>query len=257
MGWVNMAARVMSGDLSDSQLFAAEDSADPQYELRRRLSAAMLGHADAVAADAVAMFPFSGAETLDADYCKRIGTLLVQLLATAVAGGRLDPREGTASDLYRVALDRNLPIDKLFTFVYLVERTALDELALDEEIGATSEPWPLVAQMVRRASFDLLAAYTERAQLEPSGAAIIDRLTTLHTRPVFDAALAKTLDRAGRVGDPLSIILFDVDRLSLPSTARLGYGVARSHPGAPRHSHQGIFPSARLDRPVTPRTPSA
>jgi diguanylate cyclase (GGDEF)-like protein len=214
----------MIGDRLDSQPFAGEDSADPQHELRRRISAALSARADAVSADAVAMFPFSGAETLDADYCKRIGSLLVPLLATAVAGGRLDPRDGAASDLYRVALDRNLPIDKLFTFVYLVERTALDELALDEGIGATSEPWPVVAQMVRRASFDLLAAYTERAQLEPSGAAVIDRLTTLHTRPVFDAALAKILDRAGRFGDPLSIILFDVDRLAVINST-VGYGV--------------------------------
>jgi diguanylate cyclase (GGDEF)-like protein len=224
MGWVNMTARAMSRNPSDSEPFAGEDSPGLQKELRHRISTALLARADAVSADSVAMFPFSGAETLNANYCKRLGTLLVQLLATAVGGGRLDPRDGSATDLYRVALDRSLPIDKLFTFVYLVERTALDELALDEGIGATSEPWPLVAQMVRRGSFDLLAAYTERAHLEPSGAAIIDRLTTLHTRPVFEAALAKVLDRAGRFGDPLSIILFDVDRLAAINSA-FGYGV--------------------------------
>ena len=68
----------------------------------------------------------------------------------------------------------------------------------DETLGATTEPWPLVAQLVRRASFDLLSAYTERAQLEPSDAAVVDRLTTLYTRPLFEAVLAKELERASR-----------------------------------------------------------
>jgi diguanylate cyclase (GGDEF)-like protein len=214
----------MSEDRLDPESFAGEAETSPQDDLRRRVSAALLARAGVVAADAVAMFPFSGAETLDADYCRRIGSLLVQLLSSAVRDGRLDPRGGSVTDLYQVAIERSLPIDKLFTFVYLVERTALDELALDEEIRATSEPWPLVAQMIRRASFDLLAAHTERAQLEPSGAAIIDRLTTLYTRPVFDAALGKILDRAGRFGDAMSIILFDVDQLAAINSA-YGYGV--------------------------------
>src|SRR5262249_32033817 len=113
---------------------------------------------------------------------------------------------------------------RLFTFVYLLERSALDELAVSDTIGATSEPWPLVAQMVRRASFDMLAAYTERIQLEPSEAAIVDKLTTLHTRPLFDAALAKELERGGRFGYPVSLILFDVDRLAAINQEH-GYGV--------------------------------
>jgi diguanylate cyclase (GGDEF)-like protein len=101
---------------------------------------------------------------------------------------------------------------------------ALDELALDETIGATSEPWPVVAQIVRRASFDLLGAYAQRAQLEPSDLAITDHLTTLFTRPLFDAVLAKELMRATRVGYPMSLILFDVDHLSKINEDH-GYGV--------------------------------
>ena len=109
---------------------------------------------------------------------------------------RADARSGLVAQVHRVGLERSLSVERLFTFVYLLERTALDELALNDSIGATSEPWPLVAQLVRRASFDLLAAYTERAQLEPSDTAIIDKLTTLHTRPLFDAVLAKEVERA-------------------------------------------------------------
>jgi len=77
---------------------------------------------------------------------------------------------------------------------------------------------------VRRASFDVLSAYTERAQLEPNDLAIVDRLTTLYTRPLFDAVLGKEVLRAGRFGDRTSLILFDVDRLSAINEAH-GYGV--------------------------------
>jgi diguanylate cyclase (GGDEF)-like protein len=115
-------------------------------------------------------------------------------------------------------------MERLFTFSYLTERTALDELALDDSIGATSEAWPLVAQLVRRASFDLLGAYTQRAQLEPGDLAITDRLTTLFTRPLFEAVLAKEVVRAGRFGYPISLILFDVDHLSQINRDH-GYGV--------------------------------
>src|SRR5207302_1877581 len=123
------------------------------------------------------IFPFSGSEALDVGFCSRVGDILVQMLAFAVRDGHMDARGGFVADLHRVLLERDLPMERLFTFTYLIERTALDELALDENIGATTEPWPQVAQLVRRASFDLLGAYTERAQLEPSELAITDRLT--------------------------------------------------------------------------------
>ncbi len=77
---------------------------------------------------------------------------------------------------------------------------------------------------MRRGSFDLLAAYVERTQLEPSGAAITDKLTTLYTRPLFDAVLAKEVERAARFGLPISLILFDVDHLSAINQVH-GYGV--------------------------------
>jgi diguanylate cyclase (GGDEF)-like protein len=202
----------------------ATDHESIQEDLRQQIAALLLGRADLIASDTIAIFPFSGAEALDADYCGRLGTILVQLLAVTIRDGRLDARGGFVAELYQVVLERTLGIAQLFTFAYLTERTALDELALDEALGATSEPWPLVAQLVRRASFDLLAAYTQRTELEPSGAAITDRLTTLYTRPVLDAALTKMVDRAGRFGEHLSLILFDVDRLAAINSAH-GYGV--------------------------------
>ncbi|HMB80123.1 MAG TPA: hypothetical protein VKI43_08660, partial [Vicinamibacterales bacterium] len=175
---------------SDSA-YADESNGQAQDDLRQQTSTILLDRLDIITADTVAIFPYSGAETLDTDYCNRLGLLLTQLLAIAVRDGRLDARGRFMADLHRIVLERALSMERLFTFAYLTERTALDELALNDTIGATSEPWPLVAQLVRRASFDLLAAYTERAQLEPSETAITDRLTTLHTRPLFDAVLAK------------------------------------------------------------------
>lgn len=225
-----------------------------QDDLRQQTAAVLLRRVDTVTADTVAIFPYSGAETLDTDYCRRLGLLLTQLLAIAVRDGRLDARGGFVADLHRVVLERALSMERLFTFAYLTERTALDELALNDTLGVTSEPWPLVAQLVRRGSFDLLAAYTELALLEPNDTAIIDKLTTLHTRPLFDAVLAKELERAGRFGSAVSLILFDVDRLSAINQEH-GYGVGdkilerlgilirqyfRQHDWVARHSEDSI-----------------
>ena len=204
--------------------FGDEDTGKIQDDLRHQISATLAEQADIITADTVAIFPYSGSEELDTEYCHRIGQLLTQMLGFAVRDGRLDARGGFVGDLNRVILERSLSVERLFTFAYLTERTALDELALSETIGATSEPWPIVAQLVRRASFDLLAAYTERAQLEPAGSTMVDRLTTLYSRVLFDAVLAKEVDRAGRFGHALSLILFDVDRLSAINED-FGYGV--------------------------------
>jgi hypothetical protein len=42
--------------------------------------------------------------------------------------------------------DSSLPMQRLFDFVYLMERTVPSEIALDGAIGATPEPWRVVAQ---------------------------------------------------------------------------------------------------------------
>jgi diguanylate cyclase (GGDEF)-like protein len=202
----------------------AERAGKLQEELRQQIFAAVLDQAELITSDSVAVFPHRGSETLDAEYCHRIGRLLAQLLAYSVRDGWLDARGGFVGDLHRMVLERSLSAERLFAFAYLIERTALDELALSETIGAMSEPWPTVAQLVRRASFDMLAGYTERAQLEPAGTAMLDRLTTLYTREFFEAVLGKETDRAGRFGMAISLIMFDVDRLSTINKD-YGYGV--------------------------------
>lgn len=234
--------------------FAAEDGAHMQDDLRQQISSLILDRAALLTWDTVAVFPFTGTEMLEPEYCNRVGYLLVQLMAMAVREGRVDSRSGFIADLNRVALERTLSAERLFSFVYLLERTIMDELALSDTIGATSEPWPVVAQIVRRASFDLVAAYTERLQQEPAEAAIIDRLTTLYTRVMLEAVLAKEVERAGRFGYPMSLILFDVDHLSTINKQH-GYGVGdrilerlgilirkyfRQHDWVARHSEDAI-----------------
>jgi len=204
--------------------FGTERAGKLQEDLRQQISAAIVEQAELITSDTVAIFPYSGSEALDSGYSHQIGRLLTQLLAFSVRDGWLDARGGLVGDLHRMVLERSLSAERLFAFAYLIERTTLDELSLSETIGATSEPWPNVAQLVRRASFDMLAGYTERAQLEPAGAAMIDRLTTLYTREFFEEVLAKEVDRAGRYGLSISMILFDVDRLSTINKD-YGYGV--------------------------------
>jgi diguanylate cyclase (GGDEF)-like protein len=235
-------------------VFGAEDSGHVQDDLRQQVANLVLDRAALLTWDTVAVFPFTGTELLEPEYCNRVGHQLIQLVAMAVREGRVDARSGFIADLQRVALERSLSAQRLYTFVYLLERTIMDELALSDTIGATSEPWPMVAQIVRRGSFDLLAAYTERLQQEPAEAAIIDRLTTLYTRVMLEAVLAKELERAGRFGYSVSLILFDVDRLSVINKEH-GYGVGdrilerlgilmrkyfRQHDWVARHSEDAI-----------------
>ena len=201
-----------------------ESAVSLQEDLRQQISGTILERAALLTSDTVAIFPYSGSEPLESAYCNRVGQLIVQLIAMAVREGRVDSRSGFIADMNRVALERSLSAERLFTFVYLLERSILDELALSDRIGANTEPWPVVAQLVRRASIDLLAAYTDRVQLEPVGATIVDRLTTLYTRVMMQAVLGKELERAGRFGHPLSFILFDVDNLSQINRDH-GYGV--------------------------------
>ena len=135
-----------------SDPFADEDGSRFQDDLRQEIFGLLVDRRDTLTADTVAIFPFSGDEALDAEYCRRVGHLLLQLLAFAVRDGRLDARGSYVGDLHRVIQERSVSVERLFTFVYLLERTALDDLATDETIGATTEAWALVAQFIRRAS---------------------------------------------------------------------------------------------------------
>lgn len=194
-------------------------------DLRRHVAHHLLDRRDVVVADTVATFPLGGGpRRLDADYCVRLGNHAVRLLADAVLDGRLDSRASTISDLAALVAERDLAPDQLFAFVHIAMTTGLDELSLDPRVGANTEPWPQASQIVRRAAFDLLAAWTTRSMDMPQRAAIEDPLTTLHTRPVLDAVLAKECHRGERFEHWVSMMLIDVDNLSAINKSH-GYGV--------------------------------
>lgn len=177
---------------------------------------------DQIVNDALTVFPFAAEPAIDGDDSRRMCDLTLRLLSASVSEGVLDVRHTAVADLGVFAQSRGVIPQQLFGLTYLLERTALDEAALDETLGATSEQWPAVAQAVRRASFDSLAALAGRIvqELNPG---IVDRLTTLHTRPIFDAALEKEIHRSERFGHPFALVLLDVDRLSELNAAH-GYG---------------------------------
>jgi diguanylate cyclase (GGDEF)-like protein/excisionase family DNA binding protein len=97
-------------------------------------------------------------------------------------------------------------------------------MAIDGAIGATSESWPVVAQAVRKASFDLMAAYFERAQHDNTSPTITDKLTTLYSRAMMDVVLSTEVQRAERFSFPMALMVFDVDKLA-DINRRHGYGV--------------------------------
>src|SRR5882672_8825917 len=100
----------MSQSLMESSetTFRDEDAGKVQEDLRQQIAATLIEQADIITADTVAIFPYSGSEELDTEYCHRIGQLLAQLLASAIRDGRLDARAALVSDLYSVIVERSL-----------------------------------------------------------------------------------------------------------------------------------------------------
>jgi diguanylate cyclase (GGDEF)-like protein/excisionase family DNA binding protein len=192
-------------------------------DVRIAIMRVLTERADAIVSDSVAIYPYSGPQPLETDYCERLGRRLLELIGASIQG-RLATEGDSLAELLRLVGDRRLPMQRLFDFVYLMERTVLDEVALDALIGATSEPWPIAAQAIRKASFDLMAAYFERSQQEHTTPTITDRLTTLYSRAMMDVVLSTEVQRAERFSFPLALIVFDLDKLSEINHAH-GYGV--------------------------------
>jgi diguanylate cyclase (GGDEF)-like protein/excisionase family DNA binding protein len=199
------------------------DGASVSADARKAVTRVLADRGEAIVSDSVAIFPYNGPQPIETDYCERLGRRLLGLLSASVEGQL--PGEGDGLiELQRLVLDRGLPMQRLFSFVYLMERTVLDEIALDPSLGATSEAWPQVAQIIRRGSFDLLAAYCERSQQESTAPTISDRLTTLYSRAMMDIVLSSEVQRAERFSFPIGFAVFDVDRLS-DLNQNYGYGV--------------------------------
>jgi diguanylate cyclase (GGDEF)-like protein len=192
-------------------------------QLRQQIARILDDRLEAIVSQTVTVFPYAGPQRLDTNDCARICETVLQLLSAAIRDGEVDARSGAIADLRRLSQDRSIAPQHLFRLVYLVERAALDELALNETLGAESEQWEALSQLARRGSFDVLGAFAERLVQEPAAGAAIDSLTTLHARPVMEAVLDKEIQRAERSGHPFALIVFDVDRLMEINASR-GYG---------------------------------
>lgn len=246
-------------------LMGTEDEADLTVpaDVRSQLASAIRERRRELTSDLAAIFAAEFPVDLTPQAWQRAAELILDLVVTAIQNGELDPRTGALGDLDRVA-SGVLSTTHLFAVVYFGERTLLDELALHEQLGATTDPWPMVAQFVRRASFDVLSAFAERLAATPAHGVVRDPLTTLIVRPVFDLALAQEVHRAQRHQHPLSLILFDVDNLATINE-EFGYGVGdrvlermgilvrrffRTHDWVARHAEDSIaalLPQTTLD----------
>ena len=207
-----MAAGISRADAND---------APDAVELRPLVARSLQQRSDEIVNDAVAVSAFAGMERIAVADRSRLASVILQLITHAVREGTLDSHAAAATEMERVCGETAINVRSLFNVVYLMERSALSELSVEESLGATSETWPAVSQMLRRASFDVCATFSETR--ERPGSEITDPLTALHTRAVFLAALEKEIQRSERLGHPFALMLIDVDRLA-EINATHGYG---------------------------------
>ena len=211
-------------DSAEANIGGSERAIETNSSLRWQTADLLLDRLDVIVADTVAVFPFSSPQRLETDYCVKLGTAFTRTLAEAVRTGAVDARSSYVFDLIAVASQRALTPEQVFTFAYLFLSTVLDEISLDPQLGATSDPHTQVTQYVRRGVFDVLAAWVSRRMDTPTIAAVTDTLTTLHSRPVLEVAVFKECHRAERFEHWMSMILLDVDNLA-EINRTLGYGV--------------------------------
>lgn len=200
---------------------ADSDYVQDAVELRAHVARSIQGRAETIITDAMAVQAFAGMGNVAPADRTRLADVIFQLITLAVREGPLDSRSAPVADLEQLMREADIDVRALFNVVYLLERSALDDLSNEESFGATSEPWSVIAQMLRRASFDVCAAFSETRDQGSSG--ITDSLTTLHTRAVFLAALEKEIQRSERFGHPFALILIDIDRLTEINVTH-GYG---------------------------------
>jgi len=231
-------------------------------DVRSRTSALIRERQDALASDITAAISTIGALS-DTEQWHGLAALLLRLFAASVGAGSLDTQSAAMRDLGRYSPP--LTTRHLLDAVHYAERAILDEVALDDRLGATSEPWALVAHLIRRATLEILGAHAEQVAGRDVPVAVRDPLTTLIASPVFDLALSQEIERAIRHKHALALLLFDIDDLSQINREH-GWGVGdrllertgiltrrffRTHDWVARHDTDGIavlLPETTLDQ---------
>src|SRR5450759_1552783 len=174
-------------------------------DVRSRTSALIRERQDALAADVSAAIAPLG-DALDPQEWRGCAELLLRLFAASIDAGSLDPQSAAMRDLARCSPP--LTTRHLLDSVHQAERVILDEVALDEQLGATSEPWAVVAHAIRRAALEILGAHAEQIAGRDVAVSVRDSLTTLITAPVFELALSQEIERALRHEHALALLLF-------------------------------------------------
>jgi diguanylate cyclase (GGDEF)-like protein len=187
------------------------DSPSPAGDIRSMTSALIRERQGALTADVTAAIGGLGGG-LDPDGWHGFAELLLRLFGAYVDAGALDTQSAALRDLGRYCPP--LTTRQLLDSVHDAERVILDEVALDDSLGATSEPWAVVAHAIRRATLEILGAYAEQIAGRDVPVVVRDPLTTLIASAVFDLALAQEIERSLRHQHALALLLFDIDDLS-------------------------------------------
>ena len=151
----------------------------------------------------------AGMAGIDGPDSLKFASILVSLFASASETGSLDHGRRDLHDFLQVT--RNTQARQVIRAIERAERLLLDELALSEQAGATTDGWVKTTQTIRSASFEIVAAYAAR---DGGRAAVRDPLTTLMSQQVFQLALEQEIERAIRAKQGISILVLDVDNLS-------------------------------------------
>jgi diguanylate cyclase (GGDEF)-like protein/excisionase family DNA binding protein len=240
----------MVGRLRDLPRLVREQTATAIRERQPGLSHDLAGH-------------ITDPSLLDGAAWHEVSVLLVSMLAASVAQGEVDRRDRTL-----VTLTRHSPpltVRQIISAAQRMERLTVDELALHERLGATSDLWPVVASAVRFGTMEIVAALAER---ESTRAPLRDGLTTLLSRPALDLALAQEVQRSLRHRHGLALILFDIDNMHALNESH-GFGAGdrllerlgilarqffRTHDWVARHGDDSIgvlLPETTLDQAAT------
>jgi diguanylate cyclase (GGDEF)-like protein len=180
-------------------------------DVRSRTSALIRERQAALCADVVSQIAALGTP-LPAEDLPGCAELVLRLFAASVDAGTLDTQSAAMRDLARYCPP--LTTRQLLDAIHHAERVILDEVALDDRLGATSEPWALVAHSIRRATLEILGAHAEQVAGREVPINVRDPLTTLIASRVFELALAQEIERALRHQHALALLLFDIDDLS-------------------------------------------
>jgi len=153
---------------------------------------------------------FSG--TLDEEERRGFAELLLRLFTVSIEAGALDPDSAVVRDLARYSPP--LATRQVLDALHGAERVILDNIALDERLGATSDPSAAVVRAIRRSTLEILGAHAEQIAGRDAPVVARDALTTLIASPVFDVALEQEIRRALRHHHALALLVFDIDDLS-------------------------------------------